>query len=122
MATISPSELEYQKSHINDSRVPEIIAAFAVCLPLAYIAVILRFTSRRIGKIALKADDYWVIIALVSHHITVAMRKQPGHFAEILGNVAFHIRVRHMRDLYHTSGSWPPCHSLEASQDLCEGL
>ena len=70
-ASIPTAELDYQLRHIHDSRVPEIVASLAVCLPAAYIAVVLRFASRRIGKIPLKADDWWLVVGLVSRHLNL---------------------------------------------------
>lgn len=70
MATLSPAamaSIQYQMAHLEDSRVPSIVACLVVCLPLACLAVVLRFLSGRIGKIPVKADDYWVTIAFVSH-------------------------------------------------------
>ena len=64
--SISPAEAECQLRHIHDSRVPEIIASMAVCLPAAYIAVVLRFMSRRVGRIPWKLDDWLLVAGLVS--------------------------------------------------------
>lgn len=71
MSAIHPtSASDYQLLHIHDSRVPGLIVAMAVCLPAAYIATILRFLSRRIlsrriGKVTLKADDWWLVAGLL---------------------------------------------------------
>lgn len=62
MSTLSKQEIEYEMLHASDNRGPNLIAAYAVCLSLAYVAVILRFISRRTAKIAWKADD-WVLVA-----------------------------------------------------------
>ena len=69
MSAVAPTPAsDYQLLHIHDSRVPEIIVSMAVCLPAAYIAISLRFLSRRIGKVPLKADDWWLVVGLVSRH------------------------------------------------------
>ena len=56
-------------SDIHDSRVPEVLVPLAVCLSAAYISVVLRFVSRRIGKIPWRADDWWLVVGLVSRHL-----------------------------------------------------
>lgn len=69
MAQLSPAaaaNIRYQEAHLGDSRVPEIVTSIVICLPLAFMAVALRFLSRRIGKIPIKADDWWIVIGLVS--------------------------------------------------------
>lgn len=67
MSIVAPAAAsEYQQLHIHDSRVHKIVVSLAVCLPAAYIAVVLRFISRRIGKVPLKADDWWIVVGLVS--------------------------------------------------------
>lgn len=60
-----PEELAYQKAHIADDRRADIIIAIAVCLPVAYVAVILRIMSRRVAAVPLLADDWTMMIALV---------------------------------------------------------
>ena len=69
MSAVAPtSASDYQLLHIHDSRVPAIIVSMAVCLSAAYIAISLRFLSRRVGKVPLKADDWWLVIGLVSRY------------------------------------------------------
>ena len=53
-----------QEKHINDNKKPSLIVASATCLSAAYIAVILRFTARRLARNSLEADDYTVLVAL----------------------------------------------------------
>ena len=65
----TPAASDYQLLNIHDSRVPEIVVPLAVCLPAAYISVVLRFVSRRIGKIPWRADDWWLVVGLVSRHL-----------------------------------------------------
>ena len=65
MSLLSNQEIEYELAHAIDNRGPSLIAAYATCLSLAYIAVILRFESRRTSKNALKADDWMLIVGLV---------------------------------------------------------
>lgn len=63
--TATPAQLLYEQQHITDNRTPEMIASHVICLTLAFIAVCLRFLSRRIGRIDYTADDWWIVNALV---------------------------------------------------------
>ena len=67
MSALTQQEILYEMEHIGDNKGPSLIAAYAVCISLAYVAVFLRFISRRIGKNALLADDWMVVVALVRH-------------------------------------------------------
>ncbi|KAK0510708.1 hypothetical protein JMJ35_007140 [Cladonia borealis] len=60
--TASPAKILYEQQHITDDRSAALIAANVVCVSLAFIAVCMRFTSRRMAKIKYKADD-WLIIS-----------------------------------------------------------
>ena len=62
---LPPAEAQYQLDHINDSRVKDVLSSQIACFALATIAVILRFVSRRVSKIAIKADDWMIVVALV---------------------------------------------------------
>lgn len=55
-----------QYDHINETRVLALDVATYICLPMAFIAVILRVLSRRISKVPLKADDWCIFVGLVS--------------------------------------------------------
>ena len=69
MSAVAPtSASDYQLLHIHDSRVPELVVSMALCLPAAYLAICLRFLSRRVGKVPSKADDWWLVVGLVSRH------------------------------------------------------
>lgn len=67
MATPSPQELHYQEEHRNENRGPEIISALAIMLAMAYVAVGLRFVSRRMVRAKLLYDDWVIVIGLVCH-------------------------------------------------------
>ena len=62
---LAPGEILLEETEMRQNRVPEIIAASTICIALACIAVTLRFTARRISKVAIKADDYMMVFALV---------------------------------------------------------
>ena len=66
MAAPSPAEIQYQKAHIHENKAPDIIASHVICFVLACIAVTLRFIARRIKKAPIKADDWFIVVALVS--------------------------------------------------------
>ena len=66
MANLDPTSVQYQEAHLRDSRVVNIIVTMAVCCPAAYLALILRIASRRIGKVPCGADDWCVFLATVS--------------------------------------------------------
>jgi len=63
--SLSPESIRYQEAHITDNSQPNLIISTAICLTAAYIAVILRFVSRRIGGVIFGKDDVAIIIALV---------------------------------------------------------
>ena len=65
MSLLSTQEIEYELAHASDNRGPSLIAAYTTCLSLAYIAVFLRFLSRRTSRNALKADDWMLVVGLV---------------------------------------------------------
>ena len=62
--SLPQSAILYQEEHLADNRKPSLIIASAICLSTAYIAVFLRFVSRRVARNSLGADDYTVLVAL----------------------------------------------------------
>lgn len=60
----TPSEFLYQQEHIHESKVANILASNIITLVAAYIAVGLRFLSRRTAEIEYKADDWLIVSAL----------------------------------------------------------
>lgn len=77
MASLSSSEVLYQQAHAYEDKSPRIIAASAVCLVSAFLAVIFRFVSRWMIRTSLQADDYTIIVALVSYHPLQSLLKEP---------------------------------------------
>jgi hypothetical protein len=59
--------IAYQKEHADDDRLPAVVVAIAVCYTTAVISVGLRILSRHLVKAKLQADDWLILIALVSH-------------------------------------------------------
>ena len=62
--SLPTSAISYQEQHVDENKKPDLIAASAICLSAAYIAVALRFLSRRRARNSLQADDYSVVVAL----------------------------------------------------------
>ena len=65
MAELSPSEIAQENAHIHQSRQINLDVSNGICLAIAYIAVLLRFISRRLAKTPNGKDDWWTWIALV---------------------------------------------------------
>lgn len=65
MGTSLSQGLQYQEKHKNENRGPEIVVSLAIMLTVAYIAVGLRFISRRIVRVKLSYDDWVIVIGLV---------------------------------------------------------
>ena len=64
-SSLPPQEAKYQLAHIHDDKTTSFIVAYALCLPLAFLAVITRFASRRIGRVLYGADDWMIVVAFV---------------------------------------------------------
>lgn len=65
MVHLTPQDIQYQKAHVHEDHSSQIVVSHAVCIALAAVAVVLRFASRRVGKIAVGADDYLIVAAFV---------------------------------------------------------
>ena len=61
----SPTEIIWQEKHINDNKVPDIIAVNAVCFTIACIAIVLRFLARRKARVTYGLDDWLIIVGWV---------------------------------------------------------
>lgn len=84
------SALYYQEGHINETKKPNLIAASAICLSAAYVAVGLRFLSRRLAPTPLGADDYTIVVALFFTSVHVAVVLVAVHYG--LGNLAILVK------------------------------
>lgn len=67
----TPEQIEYQRQHIDDNRVDTLIAANVICFSLGFIAVCMRLASRRMANIEFKADDWFILCALVRSPISL---------------------------------------------------
>jgi len=61
----SSGEILYELDNSHDNRAPDLVVSFAICISLAYIAVLLRIGARSVSKAGLKRDDFMIISALV---------------------------------------------------------
>ena len=89
MAQLSATEVQYEREHIRQDQVPRIVASYATCLSLAYIAVVLRFIARRISRAPLQADDLTISIALVRSSFTVQSFRIVYRILTLIGNQLF---------------------------------
>lgn len=66
MATLSPSDLDFQLAHWNDDRGPLVITITTIFIVFAMTAVVLRLITRKaIIKISWQVDDYAITVAMV---------------------------------------------------------
>ncbi|KAL8819662.1 MAG: hypothetical protein Q9223_001958 [Gallowayella weberi] len=65
MALPTPKELQYQLDHVHDDRAKDIVVSNSICISLAALAVVLRFSARRLSKAKVGADDYMITAALL---------------------------------------------------------
>ncbi len=66
MAELSPSDIQYELEHINDNRPLDVIA---------FVAVALRFVARRASKAPLLANDWCIVVSLVSYLLEFLKRR-----------------------------------------------
>lgn len=78
--SLPTSAISYQEQHIHENKKPDLIAASAICLSAAYIAVALRFLSRRRARNSLQADDYFVFLALFFTSVFVVVVLVDVHY------------------------------------------
>ena len=63
--SLPPQEEAYQLAHKDDNRSADVVAAVTICLVAAFVAVFLRFLSRKLSKAPLGADDWMIVVGLV---------------------------------------------------------
>ena len=64
---LPPEAARYQLAHVNDSKRKSIAAAYIISYLISFSAVIMRFISRRIGRIPYHSDDWSIVVALVGY-------------------------------------------------------
>ena len=67
--SLPPEQAQYQLAHVHERRRKSIAVAYAICLSIAFVAVIMRFVSRRIGRSSYGADDWSMVVAMVGHRL-----------------------------------------------------
>ena len=56
-------EAKYQLGNIHDSKRQSVAIAYIICYLISVPAVMMRFVSRRIGRIPYQADDWAIVVA-----------------------------------------------------------
>ncbi|MCJ1237517.1 hypothetical protein MMC14_005503 [Varicellaria rhodocarpa] len=59
------SDILFMEAHIRENKIPSIVTANVICIIAAYLAVVLRFISRRFVQAKLGPDDWWIVGALL---------------------------------------------------------
>lgn len=73
MSSLSPTELQYMESHVDDNRSGQIYATNVVCALAAYLAVLLRLIARDQTKARYGLDDWFIVAGLVCRN---ALRRE----------------------------------------------
>lgn len=69
---LPPAEAGYQLAHVGESRAVLMLAPMYGGVALSFVAVLLRFASRRISKTRLQADDWTIVAALVCEGFSIS--------------------------------------------------
>ena len=114
------ANVEYQLAHKNQTRVPALIASGAICLSAAYASVILRFTSRRLSRTAIKADDWAIVLGLVSTPVVILPSSKS--IADQMGTKGVYDYVH--RHNFHVNMVWarPSCCLNKRSRPIYKGI
>lgn len=67
MAQTEANHHQYQLDHIDENKTPTTVAVYSLGYVLAVSAVGLRFLSRRVSNLPYLADDWVILVALVSY-------------------------------------------------------
>lgn len=65
MSQLTPSEIDYQKSHINENRGPQIVAISGFLIAITSVIVGMRLTARWWKRVYFGWDDYLAVGGLV---------------------------------------------------------
>lgn len=66
MADSQESADAYWRAHHSDNKRTEIVAPTAIFIAIAYLAVFFRYKSRRVARLRLGVDDWWIGLGLIS--------------------------------------------------------
>jgi hypothetical protein len=72
MGVPTPSQIEYMRAHPSDDRRASLIIGNLVPLTFAAIAFILRFTSRRLGRVKIGGEDWLIMVGMVRGFTSIA--------------------------------------------------
>ena len=113
------ANIEYQLAHENQTQVPALIASGAICLSAAYTFVFLRFTSRRLSKTPIKADDWAIVLGLVS---TLCVKFfSSKRLADRLSKKGVYDYVHRHNFLVDMVWARPSCCLIERPCSICKG-
>ena len=82
MSSLTPAEIFYEKAHASDNLQPNMIAIDVCGIVLPYIAVILRFITRKKSAV-LGMDDWLIFAALVCSPQTLYLSARGGRMTEL---------------------------------------
>lgn len=68
--SLTEDEINYQLAHINETKIPSVIATLSVLSALATISVFLRFLVRWHTIAGYKMDDWTILVAFVRNIIS----------------------------------------------------
>ena len=66
-SALPPEEALHQLAHVNESKKKSIAAAYIASYLICTFAVVMRFISRRIGRVPYHRDDWSILVAFVGH-------------------------------------------------------
>lgn len=116
MATLSPTEIQYQLSHSKDNRTKSVVVSHIICLSLAFIAVACRLLSRRVSKAAILKDDLMCVVALVSDRFgrLKGWNRRPG--ANEASHNARYSLLERRREVCCVCGQFHLCHGVRIAR------
>ena len=66
MSLPTPAQIDYMQQHRNDTKVPKILGVNIALLIIASLAIALRFFSRYVHAGQIGADDWIILVSLVT--------------------------------------------------------
>ena len=63
--SLPPKEAGHQLANIHDNKRRSLAITLTICYLISFGAVIMRFISKRVGRIQYRADDWSILAALV---------------------------------------------------------
>lgn len=75
----SPAQIAWMKEHVDDTRVPGMIAVTSICGVASVFFVSLRFIARRMGRVKPQLNDWLLLVALVSDPSKISFSASGSH-------------------------------------------